>query len=110
MRFLVAPLVIGNFLTIIIEGFQVTSRNRNRNISRNQHDRISFDDIFRKTISTSTSTSATTTCLKMVDKNSQDPDTLLKMVEELTMDEITPEIVSKMEKVEIALGKFSGRK
>ena len=108
MRFLVAPLVIGNFLTIIIEGFQVTSRNRNRNrnISRNQHGRISFDDIFRKTISTSTSTSATTTSLKMVDKNLQDPDTLLKMVEELTMDEITPEIVSKMEKVEIALGKF----
>jgi hypothetical protein len=104
MRFSVASLVLvlGNFLTIIIEGFQVTSR---ININRNQHDRISFDVLFRKATSP---TSSTTTWLKMVDENTKDPDALLKMVEELTMDddEITPEIMAKMEKVEIALANF----
>jgi hypothetical protein len=46
----------------------------------------------------------------MVDANPKDPDMLLKMVEELTMDEITPEIMSKMKKVEIALDNFLDEK
>jgi hypothetical protein len=40
--------------------------------------------------------------------NNSDPDLLLKMVEELTMavDDVTPELINKMEKVEMALASF----
>jgi hypothetical protein len=39
-------------------------------------------------------------------ENKNDPDILLQMVEELSMEEFTPETMAKMEKVEIALAKF----
>jgi type II secretory pathway component PulJ len=44
--------------------------------------------------------------------NNSDPDILLKMVEELTMavDDVTPELMNKMEKVEIALASFLDEK
>lgn len=41
----------------------------------------------------------------MID-NTRDPDILLKLVEELTMDEVTPDLLVKMEKVERALANF----
>ena len=47
----------------------------------------------------------TTSRLNMVE-SSNDPAFLLTMVEELEMEEITPEIVARMENVEIALVKF----
>lgn len=42
----------------------------------------------------------------MVINSGNDPDVLLKMVEELTMDEVTPELMIKMERVERALASF----
>eukprot|EP00536_Pseudo-nitzschia_multiseries_P003258 jgi/Psemu1/322938/estExt_fgenesh1_pg.C_480041 len=42
--------------------------------------------------------------------NTNDPDVLLQMVEELAMEEITPEIFAKMELVEIALADFMEEK
>jgi len=98
--------------TTMAEGFQFTSnalkiyRNRDvirismkcedrlpasRNINKNQHNIISSDG-FGMTTTTSTPTN--------------DPDTLFKLVEELTMEELTPELKAKIEKVEIALSNF----
>jgi hypothetical protein len=64
-----------------------------------QHHRFFGSDAFATTTTTSTS-------LKMMVENTKDPDFLLQMVEELAMEEFTPDTMAKMEEVEIALANF----
>ena len=61
-----------------------------------QHHRFFGSDAFA-TITTSTSLTM------MIDENTKDPDVLLQMVEQLAMEEFTPETMAKMGEVEIAL-------
>jgi len=122
----ILALVLRNFLVVwelsslaILTGFRFESifnRNTNPGNLYFQHDRIirvseSPDiekpklDRYRFDVFTTKTRRRTTTCLKMLE-NTNDPDILLKMVEDLAMEEITPKIMAKMEVVEIALAKF----